>query len=137
MSNRAKIRTHSGLCLQQEACPARKSAIGVISGVQDSGGILIECFFTASGVWYPFVLLERAAKPIAVLPKPVPVAGEVEKVNPDLVSRGVDRKVYTVRYDAVNAMLLNEFIKEHQQVHARACHRAVADHVGISSSIIY
>jgi hypothetical protein len=40
----------------------------------------------------------------------------VEKVNPDLVVRDADGKVMTVRYDAVNAMLLNEFLKEHQTV---------------------
>ena len=44
------------------------------------------------------------------------VAEEVEKVNPDLVSRDAEGKVYTVRYEAVNAMLLNEFLKEHHQV---------------------
>ncbi|PZR73289.1 MAG: hypothetical protein DLM73_11015 [Chthoniobacterales bacterium] len=44
------------------------------------------------------------------------IAEEVAKVNPDLVARDVDGKIYTVRYDAVNAMLLNEFLKEHQQV---------------------
>jgi Chaperone of endosialidase len=44
------------------------------------------------------------------------VAEEVEKVNPDLVDRGPDGKVYSVRYDAVNAMLLNEFLKEHKTV---------------------
>jgi uncharacterized coiled-coil protein SlyX len=44
------------------------------------------------------------------------VAEEVEKVNPDLVVRGEDGKVMTVRYDAVNAMLLNEFLKEHRKV---------------------
>jgi septal ring factor EnvC (AmiA/AmiB activator) len=37
-------------------------------------------------------------------------------VNPALVDRGPDGKLYTVRYDAVNAMLLNEFIKEHGTV---------------------
>ena len=42
------------------------------------------------------------------------VAEEVEKVNPDLVVRGEDGKVMTVRYEAVNAMLLNEFLKEHR-----------------------
>ena len=41
---------------------------------------------------------------------------QVEKVNPDLVIRGDDGKVMTVRYDAVNAMLLNEFLKEHLKV---------------------
>src|SRR5262249_33214668 len=44
------------------------------------------------------------------------VAGEVEGVIPDLVSRDVDGKPYSVRYDAVNAMLLNEFLKEHRKV---------------------
>ena len=44
------------------------------------------------------------------------VAEEVEKVNPDLVVRDKEGKPYTVRYDAVNAMLLNEFLKEHCKV---------------------
>ena len=44
------------------------------------------------------------------------VAEEVEKVNPDLVARDAEGKVYTVRYEAVNAMLLNEFLKEHRTV---------------------
>ncbi len=44
------------------------------------------------------------------------VAEDVEKVNPDLVVRDAERKVNTVRYDAVNAMLLNEFLKEHKKV---------------------
>jgi hypothetical protein len=44
------------------------------------------------------------------------IAEEVEKVNPDLVSRDEKGKVYSVRYDAVNAMLLNEFLKEHGKV---------------------
>src|SRR5437660_9913452 len=46
------------------------------------------------------------------------VAEEVEKVNPDLVARDADGEVYTVRYEAVNAMLLNEFLKEHRKVEA-------------------
>jgi hypothetical protein len=44
------------------------------------------------------------------------VAEEVEKVNPDLVRRDAQGKVFTVRYEAVNAMLLNEFLKEHKKV---------------------
>ena len=44
------------------------------------------------------------------------VAEEVAKVNPDLVARDAEGKVYTVRYEAVNAMLLNEFLKEHREV---------------------
>jgi trimeric autotransporter adhesin len=53
-------------------------------------------------------------------PKGIPqfglVAEDVEKVNPDLVVRDGDGKPYTVRYDAVNAMLLNEFLREHRKV---------------------
>ena len=44
------------------------------------------------------------------------VAEEVAKVNPDLVARDGNGEIYSVRYEAVNAMLLNEFIKEHRQV---------------------
>ena len=44
------------------------------------------------------------------------VAEDVEKVNPALVARDDQGKVYTVRYEAVNAMLLNEFLKEHRKV---------------------
>jgi hypothetical protein len=44
------------------------------------------------------------------------VAEDVAKVNPNLVVNGRDGKPYTVRYEAVNAMLLNEFIKEHGTV---------------------
>jgi hypothetical protein len=43
------------------------------------------------------------------------VAEEVEKANPDLVVRDKEGKPYTVRYEAVNAMLLNEFLKEHRK----------------------
>ena len=44
------------------------------------------------------------------------VAEDVEKVNPNLVARDAKGKIYTVRYEAVNAMLLNEFLKEHRKV---------------------
>jgi trimeric autotransporter adhesin len=43
------------------------------------------------------------------------VAEEVEQVNPELVARDADGKPYTVRYEAVNAMLLNEFLKENRK----------------------
>ena len=50
------------------------------------------------------------------------MAEDVAKVDPDLVARDEKGKPYTVRYEAVNAMLLNEFLKEHrkveEQVHA-------------------
>lgn len=44
------------------------------------------------------------------------IAEDVEEVSPDLVTRGSDGQVNAVRYDAVNAMLLNEFLKEHRKV---------------------
>jgi hypothetical protein len=44
------------------------------------------------------------------------LAEQVEEVNPDLVTRDQKGQVYSVRYEAVNAMLLNEFLKEHQRV---------------------
>jgi hypothetical protein len=44
------------------------------------------------------------------------VAEEVQTVNPDLVARDRDGKPFTMRYDAVNALLLNEFLKEHCKV---------------------
>src|SRR6266704_7022293 len=44
------------------------------------------------------------------------IAEEVEKVNPDLVVRDEKGEIYTVRYEAVNAMLLNEFLKEHRRM---------------------
>ena len=67
-----------------------------------------------------------ALKPVTFLykkeldPDHVPQFGlfaeEVEKVNPDLIAHDEDGKVMTVRYEAVNAMLLNEFLKEHRRV---------------------
>jgi uncharacterized coiled-coil protein SlyX len=44
------------------------------------------------------------------------IAEEVAAVNPDLVGRDEYGEIYTVRYDAVNAMLLNEFLKEHRKL---------------------
>jgi hypothetical protein len=44
------------------------------------------------------------------------IAEEVARVNPNLVVRDKKGEIYTVRYDAVNSMLLNEFLKEHHKV---------------------
>src|SRR5439155_12383613 len=44
------------------------------------------------------------------------VAEEVAKVNPDLVMTDEQGKPFTVRYDEVNAMLLNEFLKQHRKI---------------------
>ena len=48
------------------------------------------------------------------------IAEEVAEVNPDLVVHDEKGEIYTVRYDAVNAMLLNEFLKEHKKVEEQA-----------------
>ena len=48
------------------------------------------------------------------------IAEEVAAVNPDLVVRDDNGEIYTVRYEAVNAMLLNEFLKEHRKVEQQA-----------------
>jgi uncharacterized coiled-coil protein SlyX len=47
------------------------------------------------------------------------IAEDVATVNPDLVARDEEGKIVTVRYQAVNAMLLNEFLKEHRKVQAQ------------------
>ena len=61
-------------------------------------------------------------------PKSIPqfglVAEEVAKVNPDLVTRNAKGELSTVRYEAVNAMLLNEFIKEHKTEQTRSDDRS-------------
>jgi hypothetical protein len=49
------------------------------------------------------------------------IAEEVAAVNPNLVVRDKGGAIYTVRYDAVNAMLLNEFLKEHSKVEEQQC----------------
>jgi len=48
------------------------------------------------------------------------VAEQVAKVDPDLVARDESGKPYTVRYEAVNAMLLNEFLKAHRELEEQA-----------------
>jgi len=53
------------------------------------------------------------------------VAEDVEKVNPDLIVRDKQGRPYSVRYDQVNAMLLNEFLKEHRKV--ESLEKAVAE----------
>ena len=55
------------------------------------------------------------------------IAEEVAEVNPDLVVCDKGGGIYTVRYDAVNAMLLNEFLKEHRRVEEQQAQIAVLD----------
>jgi hypothetical protein len=114
--------------------------IAGISGQTSSGGVAV--FINANGKLGTLTSstrfkehikpMERASESIFAL-KPVTfrykkaidpqgvaqfglVAEDVDKVNPDLVVRDNEGKPQTVRYEAVNAMLLNEFLKEHQTV---------------------
>src|SRR5882724_4389614 len=47
------------------------------------------------------------------------IAEEVAEVNPDLIARDKNGEIYTVRYEQINAMLLNEFLKEHKKVESQ------------------
>src|SRR5467141_1539391 len=76
---------------------------------------------SSAGLSTKYVLrLASNLSPVRFVPKGIPqfglVAEEVEKMNGDWVARDDQGKVYTVRYQAVNAMLLNEFLKEHRKV---------------------
>jgi uncharacterized coiled-coil protein SlyX len=61
------------------------------------------------------------------------IAEEVAEVNPDLVVRDEDGEIYTVRYDAINAMLLNEFLKEHRKVEEQS--RKIAEQEAAISQV--
>jgi Chaperone of endosialidase len=65
------------------------------------------------------------------------VAEEVAKVNPDLVTHDAKGDIYTVRYEAVNAMLLNEFLKEHRKVQEqdRELHEQAATIAQLKSTV--
>ena len=117
----------------------RRTFIAGISGVAVSGSEVVVNSNGRLGVATSSARFKQAIKPMdkaseAILalkpvtfrykseidPEGVPqfglVAEEVEKVNPDLVLHDENGKPFTVRYEAVNAMLLNEFLKEHGQV---------------------
>jgi hypothetical protein len=73
----------------------------------------------ASGVIYSLKPVSFRYKPEIEPTRPVGfglIAEDVEKINPALVTRGSDGKPSSVRYDAVNAMLLNEFLKAHRKM---------------------
>ena len=61
------------------------------------------------------------------------IAEDVANVNPDLVVRDENGEIYTVRYEAVNAMLLNEFLKEHRKVEVQE--RKVQEQVATTTKL--
>jgi Chaperone of endosialidase len=117
----------------------KRTAIAGISGVTVPGGVgvIIDCnghlgtVISSERFKDAIKPMDKASEAILALkpvtfhykkdldPEGIPqfglVAEEVEKVNPDLVARDHEGKPYTVRYEAVNAMLLNEFLKEHKK----------------------
>jgi len=117
----------------------KQTFIAGISGVPVTGSTVVVNSTGKLGIATSSARFKQAIKPInraseAILalkpvsfrykeeidPEGIPqfglIAEEVEKVNPDLVGRDENGKVNTVRYEAVNAMLLNEFLKEHRKV---------------------
>jgi hypothetical protein len=73
----------------------------------------------ASEVIYGFKPVSFRYKPEIEPTRPLGfglIAEDVEKINPDLVTRDSNGEADSVRYDAITAMLLNEFLKEHRQV---------------------
>jgi len=111
-------------------------AFNTATGFRSLGSVTTGNFNTAIGAGALFKRFKNAIKPMdraseAVLAlKPVSfhyksdntntpqfglIAEEVAAVNPDLVVRDENGEIYSVRYDAVNAMLLNEFLKEHRK----------------------
>jgi hypothetical protein len=117
-----------------------KTFIAGISGATASGGVAV--FVNSSGQLGTVTSSKRFKQDIRIMndasdvllslhpvtfrykpdidPAGIPqfglVAEEVDKVAPELVARGADGKPYSVRYEQVNAMLLNEFLKEHHRV---------------------
>jgi len=66
-----------------------------------------------------YLLLQETVGSEAI-PQFGPVAEDVAKVDPDLVARDEQGKPYSVRYEAMNAMPLNEFLREHRKVEQQA-----------------
>jgi hypothetical protein len=121
-----------------------KTFIGGISGVTVPGGIAVivgtngQLGTVVSSARYKDQIkpMDKASEAILSLrpvsfrykkeldPDGIPrfglVAEDVAKVNPSLVARDEQGKPYTVRYEAVNAMLLNEFFKEHRKAEEQA-----------------
>jgi len=115
---------HIGGIFNQSGDPASMTAVGI-----DASGKLATVF-SSRRFKHDIKPMDKASEAILAL-KPVTfhynsdakntpcfglIAEEVAEVNPDLVVRNKDGDIYTVRYDQVNAMLLNEFLKEHRKV---------------------
>jgi len=103
--------------IQGDATPVGISAFGQL-GVRPSSARFKEAIKPMDTASEAVLALKpvtfRYKNDPAALPQFGLVAEEVAKVNPDLVARDKEGKPFTVRYDEINAMLLNEFLKEHK-----------------------
>jgi len=115
---------HIGGIFNQSGDPASMTAVGI-----DASGKLATVL-SSRRFKHDIKPMDKASEAILAL-KPVTfhyksdakntpcfglIAEEVAQVNPDLVVRNKDGDIYTVRYDQVNAMLLNEFLKARRQI---------------------
>ena len=137
------LRSHTRIRIGQQATQTATVVAG-ISGAAVTGSTVVvnsngKLGVTASSARFKDEIkpMNKASEAILALrpvtfrykqeidPEGIPQFGlmgeDVEKVTPDLVARDDDGKPYTVRYEAVNAMLLNEFLKEHHKVKEQAC----------------
>jgi len=85
---------------------------GAVQGISETDGQGSEAILALQPVTFHY---KKELDPYGI-PQFGLVAEQVEKVDPDLVARDEQGKPYSVRYEAVNAMLLNEFLKEHRKV---------------------
>ena len=137
------LRSHTRIRIGQQATQTATVVAG-ISGAAVTGSTVVvnsngKLGVTASSARFKDEIkpMNKASEAILALrpvtfrykqeidPEGIPQFGlmgeDVEKVTPDLVARDDDGKPYTMRYEAVNAMLLNEFLKEHHKVEGQAC----------------
>src|SRR6478609_7160049 len=117
-NSRSALRSQSAILLRRIWCPVIATVATLLvsqAAIADSRPIVQGQQLDQPDTVQSFPVGGRPTDPKAI-PQFGLVAEQVEKVNPDLVARDEEGKPYTVRYEAVNAMLLNEFLKEHRKV---------------------
>jgi len=117
-NSRSALRSQSAILLRRIWCPVIATVATLLvsqAAIADSRPIVQGQQLDQPDTVQSFPVGGRQLDPKAI-PQFGLVAEQVEKVNPDLVARDEEGKPYTVRYEAVNAMLLNEFLKAHKKV---------------------
>jgi uncharacterized coiled-coil protein SlyX len=106
----------TGLCLAQSDAPYTEGPVWTITMVFKEAIKPMDKASEAILALKPVTFRYKKELDPDKIPQFGLIAEEVEKVNPDLVARDEEGKIMSVRYEAVNAMLLNEFLKEHKKV---------------------